>query len=206
VDPWWTDPRARHAEWACFRAQRAERHGAGPEAARLYGEAARAWASAALDVPEDYPNARRDLTDAATQCQQRTRAIRVGQKEDAVGTTYRVEVRFTGRRPTEEDLAKLAGIFDFDGDMPKLTADGLSGTWRKLPIDIERVAGLFAFCGFPARGRATEDRGHETPDLGDAPWAEGRPTLEGVPDWIAEAVAVPMLRAGFAVLTMVSRD
>lgn len=119
---------------------------------------------------------------------------------------YEIEVEFTGRQPTAEELEKLREVLAFDGvDMPELLQEGMLGRWRKPPADVDVgcVADVLAFCGFPARVRsriAGDWRPGDAPRLDDEPWREGRSTLGGLPEWVVLQMARPLVEGGFAEL------
>jgi hypothetical protein len=76
VKSWFLDPRVIAAEVAVHEAEMAERRGDRNRAVELYLEAAQALVEVAMEVPDDFPNTKRDIGLAAAGCRERVARLR----------------------------------------------------------------------------------------------------------------------------------
>jgi len=97
---------------------------------------------------------------------------------------YLTQIEFTMRAPTVDECRRLRDVLrSVDEDAPSPMGNGIHPfLWRSPEIDVEAVCDLFAWCGFPCRGRSVRDwwgSGVPSPAyaLERGSWYTGAPSL-----------------------------
>lgn len=108
-----------------------------------------------------------------------------------MGNWYQTEIEFLDPRPSEGEARALATLLrSIDRDAPALTTTGLKGKWRNPALDVEAIADVFHWLGFPCRSRSWSDLG----DYGVPPPNE--PFTDSQPRIVAQHYQVQILSEG----------